>query len=148
MNREIDPECGSGHRSWFRIAALICLGMISVTVFVVACIQIKDLRQLKDAARRIQIGDSPKEVHSLLGEPKLGYEGGWPSPGAPPTEYGEMYGGRLDYLRDDLESSVPRNLKEISPYWFSRSLRSWPVRIQYNGSKRVNAVYIDCIKVK
>ena len=148
IQQETIPEYGPRHRNWFRIAVLTCLGVIVVTVFVVAGIQIKELRQLKAAAGKIQVGDSPREVYSILGEAKLAYECGWPSPGAPPTEYGELYGGRLDYLREDLESFANRKLEGVSPYSFSRSIRSWPVQIKYNGSKRVSAVYIDCIKVK
>lgn len=148
MDRNTIPDGSRAHRNWFRIAVLTCLGMIVVSVLVVACVEFKELRQLKNSASRIQLGDSPRDVHLILGEPKLGYESGWPSPGAPATEYGELYGGRIDYLREDLESFVRGKLAGAFPYALSRSIRSWPVRIQYNGSKRVSAVYVDCIKVK
>ena len=142
------PESSPRHRNWFRITVLTCLVAIVVSVFVVAGIQIKQVRHLKAAARRVKLGDAPRDVYSILGEPKLGYEAGWPSPGAPPTEYGELYGGRLDYLRDDLASFANAKLAGVTSYSFSRSIRSWPVLVQYNSSKRVSAVYIDCIKVK
>lgn len=143
-----EPAAAPRYISWFRIAVLTWLGLIVVTILTLAGIQFRDLQYIKAATSRIRIGDSPKDVYAILGEAKVSYECGWPSRGAPPTEYGELYGGRLDYVRDDFEAFLHRNVTAIPPNLFNRSLRAWPVMVKYDARKRVTAVFIDSVKVK
>ncbi|MES2792527.1 MAG: hypothetical protein V4719_23135 [Planctomycetota bacterium] len=148
MHDEAVPKPESKRSSWFRFASLACVGLVVAIGTAVVCIQFREVRQLRNAASRVQIGDSQGTVHSLLGSAIYHYESGWPSAGAPPAEYGDMYGGRLNYLREDIASFVDGRIAGGPRYSISQGVSLWPVIIRYNGDKRVTAVYIDGIKVK
>ena len=102
---------------------------------------------LRRIAREIQLGENILDVDTRLGKSTNGYASGWPSPGAPPTEFGAMYGGVVNDFRQQFDSLVYRVFRG-SPRWYpSQPFSSWPVLVQYDGDKRVTAVYIDCVKI-
>jgi hypothetical protein len=148
MHDEVILKSESKRSSWFRFASLAGVGVFIAISTAVVCIQFREVQQLRNAASRVQIGDSQGTVRSLLGNAIYHYESGWPSAGAPPTECGDMYGGRLNYLREDIASFVDGKIAGGPRYSVSQGISLWPVMIRYNGDKRVTAVYIDGIKVK
>ncbi|MDB5384925.1 MAG: hypothetical protein JWM11_571 [Planctomycetaceae bacterium] len=148
IHREVGAKLDARHSNWRRIAVLGGLGIVVAFIFVAVFIRLKELHELKDAARQILIGDSPAKVYSLLGNPTHGYVSGSPSAGAPSPEYGDIYGGRIDYLCHDLAVFVDLRTAGLVQYSYFRNFASWPVRIHYNGDKQVTAVYLDGIQTQ
>lgn len=122
--------------------SLILIGTLMVAIF---AIQLSHTRSLKIVASEIRIGDDIFQVDELLGGSAFGYESGWPSPGAPPTVRCTLYGGPFDNLHESVDSMVSRVLGGPQMSWYtnmlSKQINEWPVRVRYDGSNQITAVY-------
>lgn len=128
----------------------VTLGVVVLSLSVLATVHFFGTGDLRDVAREIQVGDDVLQGDVRLGGASIGYEYGWPSPGAPPTVRGACYGGPLDDLHKGIDSLVWRAWGG-QPMWYTNSLekhhRAWPVVLEYDADKRVTIVYVDGVNV-
>lgn len=128
------------------LVAFLAVASFLVIVGIVCWQQDSKVAQLKRIAGEIQPGENIFDVDVRLGKSTLCYESGWPYAGAPPTEFGALYGGPVNNLRQQVDSLVLQSFRG-SPRWYApQSFRSWPVLVQYDGDKRVTAVFVDGVE--
>ncbi len=113
-------------------------------------IHVSKTNDLRNVARGIRVGDDVLEVDARLGGSTHGYVYGWPSPGAPPTHQGAMYGGSLDNLHEEFDSLIGRVFGG-QPSWYTNAMSQhygdWPVVVEYDDDRRVTVVYVDGTKI-
>ncbi len=116
------------------VAILVCLVLISVS-------HVIQVRNLKQAASSIRIGDSRANVIKLLGKPKVTYTSGFPSGGGTATVWGLCYGGSIDSLRTAIDNCVYRICNGF-PRWYHgfQNKEDWPVVIEFDKNNIVIAV--------
>ncbi len=128
----------------------VTLGLLTLLVIAIVGFQSSETHNLRKEARKIQLGDEMTKVDAHLGGSIYGYESGWPTAGAPPTEFGAMYGGSMDTLPRKLRPIVRRTFRGV-PSWYDRFFvqppRAWPVLVQYNSDRLVTAVFVDGIEI-
>lgn len=135
------------HGTRLPLVAFLAVVSFSLIVSTMVWRQCSKAESLRRIAREIQLGENVFQVDIRLGKSTYGYESGWPYPGAPPTEFGAMYGGAVNDFRKELDYLVSRVVRG-SPRWcFPQHFKSWPVLVQYDGDKRVTAVFIDGVEI-
>ena len=118
----------------------LLLGVVAAATF-----QLVTVSDLQSAASRIQPGDSRAKVHSLLGIPNLSYGLAGQSAGKRVIIEGDMYGGSLNSMHQELDSFVRRTFRPDASSWyvrrFSLHFRGWPVLVEYSPEGHVTCVY-------
>ena len=137
--------------NWRAMAVRGILGAMALMVATVVGVQWTKTSALRDSARLIQLGDERAKVDALLGRSYYGYETGWPSPGAPATVIGDLYGGPLNSMHMEMDSIAARSLRGI-PQWYNRffssNVKAWPVVVEYNSQGLVTAVSVDGLPIR
>lgn len=126
------------------VVAFLAVVSFLLIVGYVSWVQSSKAASLRRIASEIQLGEIILDVDTRLGKSTYGYG---PPAGAPQTKFGAMYGGTVNDFREQFDSLVRRVFRG-SPRWYSsQPFRSWPVLVEYDGDKRVTAVFVDGVEI-